>query len=109
LAQKTASNGVALITGATGQDGAYLAELLLKKYTESSDTPHHLTRAGSNHLYQDPHEQEVNFALHYGVTIITAGITFLVGLFDVTQAEIASGLDEGEMVIAKAGFFRSGD
>jgi GDPmannose 4,6-dehydratase len=69
LAQKTPPNGVALITGATGQDGAYLAELLLKK----GYVVHGIKRRSSSfntgrvdHLYQDPHEQEVNFALHYG-------------------------------------------
>ena len=69
MAQKTPSNGVALITGATGQDGAYLAELLLKK----NYIVHGIKRRSSSfntgrvdHLYQDPHEQEVNFALHYG-------------------------------------------
>jgi GDPmannose 4,6-dehydratase len=67
LAQKAPSNGVALITGATGQDGAYLAELLLKK----GYVVHGIKRRSSSfntgrvdHLYQDPHEQEVNFALH---------------------------------------------
>jgi GDPmannose 4,6-dehydratase len=69
LAQKTASNGVALITGSTGQDGAYLAELLIKK----GYVVHGIKRRSSSfntgrvdHLYQDPHEQEVSFALHYG-------------------------------------------
>jgi len=59
----------ALITGVTGQDGAYLAELLLKKGYEV----HGIKRRASSfnteridHLYQDPHEPEVNFALHYG-------------------------------------------
>src|SRR6516164_5620244 len=60
---------VALITGVTGQDGAYLAEFLLNK----GYVVHGLKRRSSSfntgrvdHLYQDPHEQEVNFALHYG-------------------------------------------
>jgi GDPmannose 4,6-dehydratase len=59
----------ALITGITGQDGAYLAELLLAKGYEV----HGLKRRSSlfntariEHLYQDPHEQEVRFRLHYG-------------------------------------------
>src|SRR5215467_2084472 len=63
------SKRVALITGATGQDGAYLAELLLKK----GYVVHGIKRRSSSfntgrvdHLYQDPHEREVNFALHYG-------------------------------------------
>ncbi|HWR41604.1 GDP-mannose 4,6-dehydratase [Sporomusa sp.] len=60
---------IALITGITGQDGAYLAELLLKK----GYIVHGVKRRSSminteriNHLYRDVHESEVNFFLHYG-------------------------------------------
>jgi GDPmannose 4,6-dehydratase len=60
---------VALITGITGQDGAYLADFLLKK----GYIVHGIKRKSSllntariNHLYQDSHEQNVNFFLHYG-------------------------------------------
>ncbi len=60
---------VALITGITGQDGAYLAELLLKK----GYIVHGIKRRSSSlntdridHLYQDPHEQNVRMYLHYG-------------------------------------------
>jgi GDPmannose 4,6-dehydratase len=60
---------VALITGITGQDGAYLAELLLKK----GYIVHGVKRRSSlfntdriDHLYQDQHETKVNFFLHYG-------------------------------------------
>lgn len=59
----------ALITGITGQDGAYLAELLLSKGYEV----HGLKRRSSlfntdriDHLYQDPHEKNVKLKLHYG-------------------------------------------
>jgi len=59
----------ALITGITGQDGAYLAELLLTK----GYSVHGIKRRSSSfntdridHLYQDPHEPEVRFKLHYG-------------------------------------------
>jgi GDPmannose 4,6-dehydratase len=59
----------ALITGITGQDGAYLAELLLKKGYEV----HGIKRRASlfntdriDHLYQDPHIENRNFILHYG-------------------------------------------
>lgn len=59
----------ALITGITGQDGAYLAELLLDKGYEV----HGIKRRSSlfntdriDHLYQDPHETHVRFKLHYG-------------------------------------------
>jgi GDPmannose 4,6-dehydratase len=60
---------VALITGITGQDGAYLAEFLLKK----GYTVHGLKRRSSlfntdriDHLYQDPHVENRNLILHYG-------------------------------------------
>ncbi len=60
---------VALITGITGQDGAYLAEFLLKK----GYFVHGLKRRSSSfnteridHLYQDPHDEQVRFKLHYG-------------------------------------------
>src|SRR5580693_3234672 len=60
---------VALITGVTGQDGAYLSELLLNKGYEV----HGIKRRASSfnteridHLYQDPHESHVHFKLHYG-------------------------------------------
>ena len=59
----------ALITGITGQDGTYLAELLLSKGYEV----HGVKRRASlfntsriDHLYQDPHEKDVRFTLHYG-------------------------------------------
>ncbi len=59
----------ALITGVTGQDGAYLAEFLLKKGYEV----HGIKRRSSlfntdriDHLYQDPHVDNRNFILHYG-------------------------------------------
>jgi GDPmannose 4,6-dehydratase len=59
----------ALITGVTGQDGAYLAEFLLEKGYEV----HGIKRRSSSfntdridHLYQDPHEVNQNFFLHYG-------------------------------------------
>jgi GDPmannose 4,6-dehydratase len=64
-----ASSKVALITGVTGQDGAYLAEFLLKKGYEV----HGLKRRSSlfntdriDHLYQDPHVTGRRFILHYG-------------------------------------------
>lgn len=60
---------VALITGITGQDGAYLAEYLLKKGYEV----HGIKRRSSlfntdriDHLYQDPHKENRNFILHHG-------------------------------------------
>src|SRR4030081_345654 len=63
------SGKVALISGATGQDGAYLAELLLSK----GYVVHGIKRRSSSfnterldHLIHDPHEQGVSFHLHYG-------------------------------------------
>src|SRR5438477_2514525 len=60
---------VALITGATGQDGAYLAELLLAK----GYVVHGIKRRSSSlntervdHLYHDPHESDARFFMHYG-------------------------------------------
>ena len=59
----------ALITGITGQDGAYLTELLLEKGYEV----HGIKRRASlfntdriDHLYQDPHDQDIRLKLHYG-------------------------------------------
>jgi GDPmannose 4,6-dehydratase len=63
------SKKIALITGVTGQDGAYLAEFLLKKGYEV----HGIKRRSSlfntdriDHLYQDPHVDNRKFVLHYG-------------------------------------------
>ena len=62
-------NKIALITGITGQDGAYLAEFLLNKGYEV----HGIKRRSSSfntdridHLYQDPHETVRKLILHYG-------------------------------------------
>lgn len=66
---KDMSTKIALITGVTGQDGAYLSELLLSK----GYVVHGVKRRSSSfnsgridHLYQDVHERDVNFRLHYG-------------------------------------------
>ena len=63
------TNRVALITGVTGQDGAYLAELLLKR----DYVVHGIKRRSSSfntaridHLYVDPHETDARFFMHYG-------------------------------------------
>src|SRR5674476_334751 len=72
---------VALITGVTGQDGAYLAELLLKK----DYIVHGLKRRSSlfntdriDHLYQDPHVDNRNFVLHYGDMTDSMNITRII-------------------------------
>jgi GDPmannose 4,6-dehydratase len=75
------SRKVALITGVTGQDGSYLAELLLGKGYEV----HGLIRRSStfntsriDHIYQDPHEMNPKLFLHYGDLIDGVGLTNLV-------------------------------
>ena len=69
MSTKTHTGKTALITGITGQDGAYLADLLLEKGYKV----HGIKRRSSlintqriDHLYQDPHEKNVRFQLHYG-------------------------------------------
>jgi GDPmannose 4,6-dehydratase len=71
----------AFITGITGQDGSYLAELLLEKGYEV----HGLIRRSStfnttriDHLFQDPHEENVRLHLHYGDLTDAAGMTNLI-------------------------------
>ncbi|MBD0831219.1 GDP-mannose 4,6-dehydratase [Aestuariibaculum sediminum] len=72
---------VALITGVTGQDGAYLSEFLLKKGYEV----HGVKRRSSlfntdriDHLYQDPHVEDRNFFLHYGDLTDSTNLTRLI-------------------------------
>ena len=72
---------VALITGITGQDGAYLAEYLLK----SGYTVHGIKRRASmfntdriDHLYQDPHVENRNLILHYGDLTDSMNITRII-------------------------------
>ncbi len=60
---------IALITGVTGQDGSYLAELLLEKGYEVHGIKRRSSLFNTNrvdHLYQDPHEKDIRFKLHYG-------------------------------------------
>ena len=75
------SNKTALITGVTGQDGAYLARLLLKK----GYTVHGMKRRASSFntqriddIYADPHNENVNFFLHYGDLTDSSNIIRLV-------------------------------
>jgi len=75
------SRKVALVTGVTGQDGSYLAELLLSKGYEV----HGLIRRSStfntsriDHIYQDPHDTDPKLFLHYGDLIDGVGLTNLV-------------------------------
>ncbi|WP_420245378.1 GDP-mannose 4,6-dehydratase, partial [Citrobacter sedlakii] len=69
---------VALITGVTGQDGSYLAELLLEKGYEV----HGIKRRASSfntervdHIYQDPHASNPKFHLHYGDLTDSSNLT----------------------------------
>jgi GDPmannose 4,6-dehydratase len=83
------ANKVALITGVSGQDGAYLAELLLSKGYEV----HGITRRSSifntgriDHLYRDLHEPDVRFKLHYGD--LTDGTSLIRIIQEVRPTEI---------------------
>ena len=71
----------ALITGVTGQDGAYLSEFLLSKNYEV----HGIKRRSSSintdridHLYRDPHEGEVHFILHHGDMTDSSSLTRII-------------------------------
>ena len=71
----------ALVTGVTGQDGAYLAEFLLKKGYEV----HGIKRRTSlfntdriDHLYQDPHEKNRRFVLHHGDMTDSSSLTHII-------------------------------
>ena len=82
------SRKVALITGVTGQDGSYLAELLLSKGYEV----HGLIRRSStfntsriDHIYQDPHDPYPKLFLHYGDLIDGVGLTNLVREINPTE------------------------
>ncbi len=73
----------ALITGVTGQDGSYLAEFLLEKGYEV----HGIKRRASSfntaridHLYQDPHDPDVRFRLHYGDLADAGSLTRIIKL-----------------------------
>lgn len=79
----------ALITGITGQDGSYLAELLLDKGYEV----HGLIRRASTfntdrieHIYRDPHEPQPRFFLHYGDLSVSGHLTELI--YDIQPDEI---------------------
>ncbi|PQJ34742.1 GDP-mannose 4,6-dehydratase [Salinibacter sp. 10B] len=64
-----ADRPVALITGVTGQDGSYLAELLLEKGYEVHGIKRRASQFNTDridHIYTDPHEEDVDFFLHYG-------------------------------------------
>ena len=75
------SSKVALITGITGQDGSYLAELLIKKGYIVHGIKRRMSSFNTSridHLYQDPHELNSNFKLHYGDLTDSANILKIV-------------------------------
>ena len=81
----TDTGPVALITGITGQDGSYLAEFLLDK----GYTVHGIKRRASSfntqridHIYQDRHEAETRFILHYGDLTDSSNLTLYTILTD---------------------------
>ena len=96
----------ALITGITGQDGSYLAELLLAKGYEV----HGLIRRAStfntsriDHLYQDPHDPQARLFLHYGDLSDAARLVTLLGEIDpdevynlAAQSHVRVSFDEPE-------------
>ncbi|MDF2529155.1 MAG: GDP-mannose 4,6-dehydratase, partial [Gammaproteobacteria bacterium] len=72
---------VALITGITGQDGAYLAEFLLGKGYEVHGIKRRTSLINTDridHLYQDPHESRRNFILHYGDMTDSSSLTRII-------------------------------
>ena len=79
---------IALITGITGQDGSYLAELLLEKGYEV----HGIKRRASSfntqridHIYQDQHEENVNLTLHYGDLTDTSNLVRIIKEVEPTE------------------------
>lgn len=96
----------ALITGVTGQDGAYLAEFLLAKGYEV----HGIKRRSSSintgridHLYQDPHAKDRNFILHYGDMTDSSSLIAIVGKIEpdeiynlAAQSHVAVSFEEPE-------------
>jgi len=94
MSNSSGNNKVALITGVTGQDGAYLSELLLAK----GYTVHGVKRRSSSfntgrieHLYQDPHERDPRFILHYGDMTDATNLIRLVQQVQPTQVRYPGG------------------
>ncbi|MEC8260403.1 MAG: GDP-mannose 4,6-dehydratase, partial [SAR324 cluster bacterium] len=71
----------ALITGVTGQDGAYLAEFLLKKGYEVHGIKRRTSLINTDridHLYQDPHTRDRHFILHHGDLTDSSSLTRII-------------------------------
>jgi GDPmannose 4,6-dehydratase len=74
---------IALIFGITGQDGSYLAELLLKKNYIVNGVKRRSSSINTmrvDHIYQDPHEKNYNFRLHYGDITDSSSVSSLIKL-----------------------------
>ena len=72
---------VALITGVTGQDGSYLVEFLLEKGYEVHGIKRRASQFNTqrvDHIYEDPHESNVNFKLYYGDLTDTSNLTRII-------------------------------
>lgn len=72
---------IALITGVTGQDGSYLAEWLLEKGYEVHGIKRRASQFNTqrvDHIYKDPHEENVNFRLHYGDLTDSSNLTRII-------------------------------
>ena len=85
------NNKVALITGITGQDGSYLAELLLEKGYEV----HGIKRRASSfnteridHIYEDPHNDNPKFHLHYGDLTDSSNLTRIISEIQPDEVDI---------------------
>jgi GDPmannose 4,6-dehydratase len=79
----------ALITGITGQDGAYLAEFLLEKGYEVHGVKRRASSFNTDridHLYQDPHECGVHLHLHYGDLTDATNLIRMMQLFSVVNS-----------------------
>ena len=99
----------ALITGITGQDGSYLAELLLEKGYEV----HGIKRRSSSfntsridHLYQDPHERDPRLVLHYGDLTDSTNLIRIIQqvqpdeIYNVAQSHVAVSFESGTLPTA---------
>ena len=83
----------ALITGITGQDGSYLAELLLSKGYKVHGIKRRSSSFNSSridHIFQDPHESHKNFFLHYGDLTDSTNLINWFSLFSLMRYTILS-------------------
>lgn len=81
MTDTTSSRKIALVTGITGQDGAYLAEFLLGKGYEVHGVKRRTSMFNTDridHLYQDPHVSDRRFVLHYGDMTDSSSLTHII-------------------------------